>query len=133
MKIVAFGGSAVLHVVVLTMTATILSRAVANPRRAAPERVRTTTAALPRLIFLAPRGAGSAGGGGGGGNRQAGPIRRAEDVGRDRATLRTRQAVATTGTFARSEVPTLAVLLDARPLASGDAAHPGLPTGGVSI
>jgi len=47
--------------------------------------------------------------------------------------LRTRQAVATTGTFARSEVPTLAVLLDARPLASGDAAYPGLPTGGVSI
>jgi hypothetical protein len=42
---------------------------------------------LPRLVFQL--GEPSGGGGGGGGNRQRGPIRHAEAVGRDVATLRT--------------------------------------------
>jgi TonB family protein len=129
----AFGGSALLHLVALSVTCAVLSNAPAPPPAAASIHVKTITPVLPRLTFLAPRGVGSAGGGGGGGNRQAGPIRRAEGVGRDRATLRTRQSVATTGTLPRDEVRPPSVLLDARPLASGDAVHPGLPTGGVTF
>jgi protein TonB len=132
-KVVAFGGSALLHVVALSVTCAVLSNAPASPPVAASDRVKTMTPVLPRLIFLAPRGAGSAGGGGGGGNRQAGAIRRAEAVGHDRATLRTRQSVATTGTLPQDEVQPPAVLLDARPLASGNSLQAGLPTGGVTF
>ena len=42
---------------------------------------------LPSLVFRPSESVG--GGGGGGGNRQSGPIRHAEGVGRDAVTLRT--------------------------------------------
>jgi len=129
----ALGGSALLHVVALSVTSVVLSNAPASRPVAASDRVAIVMPTLPRLIFLAPRGVGSAGGGGGGGNRQAGPIRRAEGVGHDRATLRTRQSVATTGTLPSAVDRPPAVLLDARPLASGNSLQAGLPTGGVTF
>jgi protein TonB len=129
----AFGGSALLHVVAFSVTCAVLSNAPSPPPVASPERVKTTTPAMPRLIFLAPVRVGSASGGSGGGNRQAGPIRRAEGVGRDRATLRARQSVATTGTFPPVDDRPSAVLLDARPLASGQSIQAGLPTSGVTF
>jgi periplasmic protein TonB len=131
-KVMAFGGSAFVHVVALSVTCAVLSKAPSPRPAASPERVKTTTPAMPRLVFLAPLHVGSGGGGGGGGNRQAGAIRRAEDVGRDRATLRTRQSVATTGTSPPAESRPPAILLDARPLASGNSFEAGLPTGGVT-
>jgi len=133
LKVMAFGGSALLHAVALTTTCAALSSAPASSLAAMPDRVQVRTPVLPRLIYLAPRDAGFARGGGGGGNRQAGPIRRAEGVGRDRATLRTRQSVATTGTLAQDEVRPPAVLLDARPIASGNTFQAGLPTSGVTF
>jgi len=133
LKVMAFGGSALLHAVALTVTCAALSSAPASSLAAMPDRVQVRTAVLPRLIFLAPRDAGSARGAGGGGNRQASPTRRAEGVGRDRATLRTRQLVATTGTLPQDEVRTPAVLLDARPIASGNSFQAGLPTSGVTF
>src|SRR6185369_11962507 len=82
----------------------------------------------PDLLFLPdkPRG----GGGGGGGNRQAGPIRRAEGVGHDLATMRTKRTppVLTQGLQEPAIVP---FVLDAKPLASGMADQIGLPVGGA--
>jgi protein TonB len=87
---------------------------------------------VPRLVFVAP-GAMAGGGGGGGGNRRLAPIRRAEAPGRDAVTLRTRPTMAPpreTGPAPDERPP--AILLDARPLASGDSVAAGLPAGGVS-
>jgi TonB family protein len=133
LNLMAFGGSALLHAVALTVACAALSSAPAFPLAAMPDRVQVRTPVLTRLIFLAPRDAGSARGGGGGGNRQAGPTRRAEGVGRDRATLLTRQSVATTGRLPQDEVRPPAVLLDARPIASGNTFQAGLPTSGVTF
>jgi protein TonB len=92
---------------------------------------------LPPLLYQT-RGASGAGGGGGG-NRQRGPIRHAEGIGRDRATLRTTStlpashATEPTSIDVKPTVSTLTpVLLDARPLASGNAEQLGLPVGGVA-
>lgn len=132
MKAAAFGGSALLHGVMLGVTCAALSIAPVSSPVDSPLSTNTPPPPVPRLIFLAPATVGSGGGGGGGGNRQAGPIARAEDIGHDRATLRTRHSVATTGTLPLDEVRPPAVLLDARPLASGDSIQAGLPIGGVS-
>ncbi len=85
---------------------------------------------LPRIVFV-PAGLPGAGGGGGG-HRQAGPIRRAEGVGRDAATLRTARRVAPAVDAVGIETTLPPVLLDARPLASGSIDVIGLPVGGVT-
>jgi periplasmic protein TonB len=92
-----------------------------------PTPVKTT-----HFVFIArdPRPPG--GGGGGGGNRQPGPIRHAEGIGRDAITLRVaRPAVRVDNSVSHEVLP--AVLLDARPLASGTHDVIGLPEGGVSF
>ena len=92
-----------------------------------------TQTPLEHLVFIVRESPGpAAGGGGGGGNRQSAPIRRAEAPGTDRITLRVAQPVSIEG---RTDViPSLpALILDAKPLASGTVDQPGLPTGGVSI
>ena len=67
-------------------------------------------------------------GGGGGGNRQPGPIRRAQGIGADAVTLRVATPVEMTSTpVDRLSLP--AVLLDAKPLASGSFDQIGLPFG----
>jgi len=86
---------------------------------------------VKHLIFIAREGAVPSGGGGGGGNRQHGPIRHAEGIGSDPMTLRIAKSVSTSGTIdGASALPS--VLLDARPLASGNIEQVGLPVGGVS-
>ena len=83
----------------------------------------------PGLVFLPAGPAG--GGGGGGGNRQSGPIRHAEGVGRDPVTLRTAKRPPVPGAMSHeTDVPP--VLLDALPMASGAFYQIGLPVGGVS-
>lgn len=85
---------------------------------------------LPRTFFEPALLRG--GGGGGGGNGQSGPIRRGEAIGRDTSTLRTTPRVAPAEQLlaARADVP--GVVLDARPLSSGNAVQIGLPMGGAS-
>lgn len=97
------------------------------------EQMRQAPVALPRLVFVAPTAIAGGGGGGGGGNRSVAPIRRAEAPGRDLVTLRTRPTMPPP----REASPVLeeqppSILLDARPLASGDSVAAGLPAGGVS-
>jgi len=98
---------------------------------------------MPRLVFLPAAGTVvSAGGGGGGGNRQTGPIRHAEGIGRDQVTVRIAKPAHSIalrpdttphpdGFETPAELP--ALLLDARPLASGERNVVGLPVGGVSL
>ena len=94
---------------------------------------------VKHIVFLAaPTVAGS--GGGGGGNRQSEPIRHAQGVGSDAITLRVRKSpptlnlAATPLPTAREDVaPLPAVVLDAKPMASGMYDQIGLPTGGVSF
>jgi TonB family protein len=90
---------------------------------------------IRHIVFIA-RGPVGGGGGGGGGNRQQGPIRHAEGVGRDPITLRVRKPVTEPATTidrsVSTEVPLPAVVLDARPMASGTSDQIGLPVGGVT-
>lgn len=89
------------------------------------------------VVFVAPKMPQIGGGGGGGGNQQPGPIRRAQGVGADAITLRVRKAppppTPTTPSPAPIDdvVPLPAIVLDAKPLASGMFEQLGLPTGGV--
>jgi periplasmic protein TonB len=139
-RVLQFGVSAVMHAVAIALIATMVSRIGSRSDRSDPSRPTSSpnlgsdpVVRLPRIVFQLPRGPG-AGGGGGGGNRDRHPIRQAEGRGRDRATLQTRQTVPTTGTSEIDhEDDTPAVLLDARPLASGESVHAGLPSGGVSF
>lgn len=84
------------------------------------------------LVFIArdPNPSGGRGGGGGG-NRQAAPIRHAEGVGTDSATLRVLKPTPTSGRTS-DVTPLPKVLVDARPLATGSVEQVGLPVGGVS-
>jgi TonB family protein len=87
---------------------------------------------VTHLVFIAPVGRQPGGGGGGGGNRERGPIRRAEAVGRDAATLRVVKPQARTNRLIETDapVPTVpGVLLDATPLAFGTRDVIGLPDG----
>jgi protein TonB len=85
---------------------------------------------LPRMVFQLSGPPG--GGGGGGGNRQRGPIRHAEAIGPDATTLRTGKPPATADRLANADTALPPIVLDARPLASGDIVQIGLPIGGVS-
>ena len=122
--------AALLHALVVSFLIVALPshapRTANNEAAATPEMEVTLP---PRMIFLSSGPAG--GGGGGGGNRQTGPIRRAEGVGHDAATIRETKRPPTFGTMAReAELPS--IVLDARSLASGTFDQMGLPVGGVS-
>ncbi len=109
-----------LRLIVMGPSTTTTAPAVPRPA-AAPVQ-------LPRTVFisrdLAP------GGGGGGGSRQPGPIRQAEGPGHDRATLRVTREQPASSSAARAETLP-AVVLEAKPLASGNVDQIGLPAGGV--
>src|SRR5687767_12145229 len=129
--------SAALHVTLVVIAALVsaTSPPIIEPRQPVP----VTDQRRPdvrHIVFLAPARKG--GGGGGGGNQQAGPIRRAQSVGSDAIAVRVRKpptpaAPATSGSLPPIEnAPTIpAVVLDAKPLASGIFDQMGLPTGGV--
>jgi hypothetical protein len=83
-------------------------------------------------VFVVRESAAPLAGGGGGGDRHRAPIRRAEAPGTDPMTLRIAQPVSVQGR--EDVIPSLAALvLDAKPLASGREEQLGLPIGGVSI
>jgi TonB family protein len=83
-----------------------------------------------RDIVFIPRDPIPSGGGGGGGNGQGEPIRHAKGVGSDSITLRVSKPASTAGTAIDTAVLP-EVLLDAKPLASGNVDEIGLPVGGV--
>jgi TonB family protein len=86
---------------------------------------------LPRMVFLIAPGRGA--GGGGGGNRQPAPIRRAERVGHDRATVPIARPLSTTGRTADVPTPAQQLLLDAKPLAFGLIEQIGALEGGMTF
>jgi TonB family protein len=85
------------------------------------------------IVFLASPATSAGRGGGGGGNRESGPIRRADSVGSDRSTLRIAKPVATSGQVVDVAKSFPALLLDAKPLASGVLEQVGLPSGGTAV
>ena len=126
--------SAALHLVAAMLVVGVFAHArrltdAENAQRQNPE-----LTAIAHLVFIAREAPRISGGGGGGGNRQTGPIRRAEGIGRDAITLRTTLTPPSLNDT-RADAPALppAVLLDARPLASGNSDVFGLPDGGVSF
>ena len=126
-----FGVSPALHVVALS---TLLALMVRSTPPAATVNLTPATAApdqITHLVFIARKDPVLSGGGGGGGNRQAGPIRHAEAVGRDKMTVRVTQP-ALSPQSATDVALAPALLLDARPLASGTHEQVGLLVGGVS-
>jgi TonB family protein len=93
---------------------------------------------VQHVVFIAPERPRLGGGGGGGGNQQAGPIRRAQGVGKDSITLRVRKeppptiAVPATAASAVENAPPLpAIVIDAKPMVSGVFNQIGLPFDGV--
>ncbi len=143
-----FGGqvllSAFFHAVVALVVVAAAGRLGApQPGAAIEPRPAPAPIEIPRLVFLPAAGpVVSASGGGGGGNRRTGPIRHAEGIGRDKATVRIAKRAESNAL--RDEVPQdpggfetarqpPAVLLDAKPLASGERDVVGLPVGGVSF
>ncbi len=128
----AVPASIALHATALLLVVTVAARlhspSVASPA-AAPA---ASEDVIKHLIFIAREAAVASGGGGGGGNGQRGPIRHAEGIGSDPMTLRIAKPVSTSGSNDdASALP--AVILDAKPLASGNIEQVGLPVGGVSF
>jgi protein TonB len=116
----------VVSVVILTSTSIHQGRTAAKPQSA------TTLLSSEHLVFIVRESAAPLAGGGGGGDRHSAPIRRAEVPGIDRVTLRIAQPVSVQGREA--VIPSLAALvLDAKPLASGREEQLGLPIAGASI
>ena len=130
--------SAAFHAIVVVAVATLVNTAPAAPDIASIRPQPTADQPVEHLVFLAPEVPQIGSGGGGGGNRQPGPIRRAQGIGSDSVTLRTRRTpppsapVTTPVAPAAAEVPELpSILLNAKPLASGLLEQIGLPTGGI--
>jgi protein TonB len=124
--------SAALHATLVLAVATLVP--TPQPSELGSLRPKRSVEPLGRIVFLAPLRPHVGGGGGGGGNQQSGPIRRAQSVGSDAVTLRTRKTpppaapVAAPAALATDEVPQLpAILLDATRLASGIFEQTGLP------
>ena len=136
--LVQLAASTALHATLVVGVASLI-RAAPAPDRASFHPRPTAEQPPGPLVFVAPALPQPGRGGGGGGNRQPGPIRRAQGVGSDPVTLRTRKtpppsapvtAPATVGM--EEEAPPLpAIFLDAKPLASGLFDQLGLPTGAV--
>ena len=135
MRAAALAAAAVPHVlaaVVVTMASTTANRSSAAST-ALPEAMPIDTTAL---VFLAPLPVTAGRGGGGGGNGEHGPIRRASAIGNDHETLRTRrQAVRSSSSSPAGDLvedePLPALVLDAKPLASGSFDQTGLPSGAL--
>src|SRR5262245_18485247 len=110
------------------LATTVLLLMAARFCRSSPATVpypESRTLSLHHLIFIDRRDAEPSGGGGGGGNHQSMPIRRAESAGHDPATLRIQLPASTVGQTTPSDLPEL--VLDAKPLASGNIEQLGLP------
>lgn len=126
-----FAAAGLLHLTLVGVIILTLSSDRGKPAADGPQASRVIQVVLPRIVFI-PSGP-PGGGGGGGGNRQTGPVRHAEGVGRDAVTLRTAKPKVTADRPASSEAALPPIMLDARPLASGSVDVLGLPVGGVSF
>jgi TonB family protein len=136
-----YGLSAVVHLAFAAMIVALAKAPMPSvDNQASPSTAEEQHIDLWHIVFIAtdlPLG----GGGGGGGNRQTAPIRHAEGVGSDAITLRIKRAPpatavpvgpsSTDSALDAEELP--AMVLDAKPLASGSFEHIGLPTGGVTF
>lgn len=123
--------SAALHATLVAVV--MLLRAMLSPISASVRAEPLVEQQPVRLVFVAPGLPRSGGGGGGGGNQQPGPIRRAQGIGPDAITLRTKKTpsnIVPSTTAASDTIDALpSVVLDARPLASGMFEQTGLPVG----
>jgi TonB family protein len=123
--------SAAAHALLLTLLLALV-KAPAGPV-AVPVRQSVPESAIDvrRMVFIAREPVPAGRGGGGGGNRQTGPIRRAQGMGNDAVTLRVaRSASSAEAAAAPVDAPSLpALVLDAKPLASGAHDLTGLPEG----
>ena len=124
--------SAAVHVVAVLVLLALTTRGTRPPPIPYGAPRSGSPANVTHIVFIA-RELSLSGGGGGGGNRQPAPVRRAEGIGHDPITLR---IVTASSSSAHDDersllAPMPAILLDARPLASGVRDLPGLPEGGV--
>jgi TonB family protein len=132
-----FTASAALHAT-MAIVATLFTIGARPPGDADRlRRIAEPQIGVRHIVFLAPALPQTGGGGGGGGNQQPGPIRRAQGTGSDAITLRVRKPAPlispSTPAAPVQDVPALpALVLDAKPLASGTFDQIGLPSGGVS-
>jgi periplasmic protein TonB len=126
-----FAAAALLHLA----AATLIMLTVRPANRRIVEDTTPPPAAMPIVLpphLLFRTGAVQGGGGGGGGNRQSGPIRHAEGVGRDAMTLRTTPRPPQIAESVTVDDRLPAIVLDAKPMFSGTMDQLGLPVGGVS-
>lgn len=129
------GTSAALHVALVVIA--FLIETTPQPGDEAFRTRPATEQQVRHLVFLAPE-LPMGGGGGGGGNQQPGPIRRAQGIGSDTITLRTRRPSPTIVPVAIAVPPAIedvralpSIVLDAKPLASGMFDQIGLPAGAM--
>jgi len=126
-----FAAAAMLHLAAATLimlTVRPANRRIAQETPPPPSAMRIVLP--PHLLFRAEAVQGR--GGGGGGNRQSGPIRHAEGVGRDAMTLRTTPRPTRIAESVTVDDRLPAIVLDATPMFSGTMDQLGLPVGGVS-
>ena len=123
--------SAAAHVLAVGMLLAITARTSSKVVPLKPVPHETAALSVSRIVFLSAPGPG--GGGGGGGNRRSDPMRRAERVGHDRATLPVAPPLSTLGRVADVPTPAQQILLDARSLASGVIERIGAVEGGVDF
>ena len=129
---VQLAGSVCVHVIIAAGIAALAGRTPSTAVALLPTPTIPRPVEVRHFVFIARSPLPVSGGGGGGGNRQAGPIRRAQGVGSDKITLRTRKPLPVSEGV--ENLPALpSVVLDAKPLASGTYDQIGLPTGGVTF
>ena len=132
--IAALHVSAAIHAIACAVLVAIATTPAAIPSETAVEpSVRPSSMATLVFVAKALPTSEKAAGGGGGGNRQPGPMRRAQAHGSDAATLRIVRPVDSSDRSGVDVVPLPGVLLDAKPLASGDRELMGWPSAGVDF
>ena len=115
-----------------------LALAVVLGRTMAPELARSHAIAdqpcadMTRIVFLADDARPAGSGGGGGGSRSRAPIQRAESVGADAITVRTRTvpppAPITSARSLPNDAPLPSLVVEAVPMAAGTVEQLGLPS-----
>lgn len=137
-SVVQLAAAGLIHVIVASIIVVLMRPLSLSPPDDVAQQSPHAIATPLRLVFFAPTaisGKGGGGGGGGGGNQQAGPIRRGQGLGTDAFTLKTAHqlpAIVERLEESGSELP-VALLLSARPLASGSFDQIGLPNAGVAF
>ncbi len=129
--------AAILHATAGLVLAKLFVRRTAPPIAAQAAPAPAAAMEIRHIVFVARGPADGGGGGGGGGNRQPGPIRHAEGMGSDAITLRVRKPAISPLLSPEAPISTEpalpALVLDARPMASGTYDQIGLPVGGVTF